>query len=268
MDNLGSAAVPCGLAIADDGSILLAGTANAAVRWVNINSRWRSSPATACSDPSFGEGGTVLDDFDNHDNHATAVALQSDGGILVAGYSDILLPGPGPRFVRRHPRYDLRQRRPGFDHFPEPHQPCRGSPSHCGDSAQQPDPRGRGLQHGRRICRDAIQCRWHARRQFWQVRESLTIAPPSLRPRTSPFSPTAASWPRDFPARAQSAERAGVAGNVPMLARLTAADIAGESLCVESDTTPLPISGDASVAANTPYTLTLGDGTTDLGIGQ
>ena len=39
-------------------------------------------------DSNFGDGGTVLDDFDNHDNHATAVALQSDDGILVAGYSD------------------------------------------------------------------------------------------------------------------------------------------------------------------------------------
>ncbi len=53
-----------------------------------------------------------------------------------------------------------------------------------------------------------------------------------------------------------------------MLVRLTAGDVAGASVRVDSNTTALPVSGDRTAAGDTPYTLTLGDGTTNLGSGS
>ena len=70
------------------GSILLAGTANISGPSSGYEFALAQFTSNGMPDSSFGDGGTVLDDFDNHDNHATAVALQSDDGILVAGYSD------------------------------------------------------------------------------------------------------------------------------------------------------------------------------------
>ena len=70
------------------GSILLAGTANIPGPSSGYEFALAQFTSNGMPDSSFGDGGTVLDDFDNHDNHATAVALQSDDGILVAGYSD------------------------------------------------------------------------------------------------------------------------------------------------------------------------------------
>ena len=69
-------------------SILLCGTANISGPSSGYEFALAQFTSNGLLDTTFGDGGTVLDDFDNHDNHATAVALQSDGGILVAGYSD------------------------------------------------------------------------------------------------------------------------------------------------------------------------------------
>ncbi|MGA2258599.1 MAG: Ig-like domain repeat protein, partial [Thermoguttaceae bacterium] len=58
--------------------------------------------------------------------------------------------------------------------------------------------------------------------------------------------------------------------NSAVLARLAAGDVADAPVnaeAVASGATPLSLSGDSSVAAGTPYTLALGDGSTDLGIG-
>ncbi|MGA2255334.1 MAG: autotransporter-associated beta strand repeat-containing protein [Thermoguttaceae bacterium] len=79
---------PCGMALDGEGNIVLAGTANivdAPGEYEFALARFNSAGVL---DTSFGNGGIVLDDFDNHDNHATAVAIESDGDIVVAGYSD------------------------------------------------------------------------------------------------------------------------------------------------------------------------------------
>ena len=56
--------------------------------------------------------------------------------------------------------------------------------------------------------------------------------------------------------------------SAPLLARLTAGDIGGTEVRVDSASPALPLSGDASVAAGDTYTLTLGDGQTNLGSGS
>ncbi|MFN3603535.1 MAG: delta-60 repeat domain-containing protein [Leptonema sp. (in: bacteria)] len=73
------------IAIQPDGKILVAGVSNvsgsndfAVVRYNSYGSL----------DGSFGSGGKVTTDFGSSDNdQAYAIALQSDGKILVAGYS-------------------------------------------------------------------------------------------------------------------------------------------------------------------------------------
>ena len=49
--------------------------------------------------------------------------------------------------------------------------------------------------------------------------------------------------------------------------RYFAGDVAGAWVRVDSVAQPLPVSGDSTVTADSPYTLTLGDGWTDLGSG-
>ena len=69
---------------------------------------------------------------------------------------------------------------------------------------------------------------------------------------------------------------AGVVGNLPTSAPTAAAvDLyfggeADGAIVRVDDNAPhdLPLSGDATVPANTPYTLTLGDGMADLGSGS
>jgi hypothetical protein len=63
---------------------------------------------------------------------------------------------------------------------------------------------------------------------------------------------------------------AGEAGGDPLLARLYAGDVAGTAVNVisSSPALPLPLSGSSTASAGSSFTLTLGDGTTDLGSGS
>ena len=68
------------VAVQPDGRIVAAGPSNADFAVVRLR-------ADGAPDPSFGTGGTVLTDFGGSDN-AYAAALQPDGGIVAAGFSD------------------------------------------------------------------------------------------------------------------------------------------------------------------------------------
>ena len=75
---------PCGLAIGSDGSIVAActvqtGTSDYAFGVVRL-----ASDGTL--DTSFNQSGEVTDDWGDSCNHATSVAIESDGSILAGGY--------------------------------------------------------------------------------------------------------------------------------------------------------------------------------------
>ena len=68
----------------------------------------------------------------------------------------------------------------------------------------------------------------------------------------------------------QNAYEPGHSGNYPALARLTAGDVAGavvDARSVAAGSPVLSLSGDSTATAGTPYTLTIGDGGSDLGAG-
>ena len=82
------------VALQTDGKIVLAG-----IRWPSPNPSVTSGnfvvirlTADGKLDPDFGNSGRVLIDF-GFDDHATGVAIQDDGRIIVAGYTDF--PGGG-----------------------------------------------------------------------------------------------------------------------------------------------------------------------------
>ena len=92
---------PCGIAVDAAGNVVLAGTALVVPPGHHVPMVGGSSSDYAFAlarftsagvlDTNFGSGGTVVDNFDNdanHDNHATAAALELNGDIIVAGYSD------------------------------------------------------------------------------------------------------------------------------------------------------------------------------------
>ncbi|HVW33108.1 MAG TPA: delta-60 repeat domain-containing protein, partial [Acidimicrobiia bacterium] len=73
-------------AIQPDGKILAAGVSDARGTYDFALARYTSAHAL---DPSFGINGVVLTDFGHSYDWAYALALQPDGGILVAGVSDV-----------------------------------------------------------------------------------------------------------------------------------------------------------------------------------
>ena len=77
---------PAGLALTPDGGIIVAGTANLMDAQSGYEFALAQFASDGTLDPSFGAGdGVSLYDFGNHDNHATSLAVQSDGGIVVGG---------------------------------------------------------------------------------------------------------------------------------------------------------------------------------------
>ena len=72
-------------ALQPDGRILAAGVSNAKGTYDFALARYT---ATQELDPSFGQGGVALTDFDHSYDWAYALALQPDGKILVAGVTD------------------------------------------------------------------------------------------------------------------------------------------------------------------------------------
>jgi uncharacterized delta-60 repeat protein len=72
-------------AIQPDGRILAAGVSDAKGTYDFALARYTSTKAL---DPTFGDGGVVLTDFDNSYDWAYALALLPNGKILVAGVSD------------------------------------------------------------------------------------------------------------------------------------------------------------------------------------
>jgi uncharacterized delta-60 repeat protein len=72
-------------AIQPDGRILAAGVSEAKGTYDFALARYTSTKAL---DPTFGDGGVVLTDFDKSYDWAYAMALQPDGKILLAGVSD------------------------------------------------------------------------------------------------------------------------------------------------------------------------------------
>lgn len=55
----------------------------------NNNGAGDTPPAPGTLDASFGNGGIVITDFDSQIDEANAIAIQSDGKILVAGVAKI-----------------------------------------------------------------------------------------------------------------------------------------------------------------------------------
>ncbi len=194
-------------------------------------------------DSSFGNGGTVLDGSAAEDNHATAVAIQSDGGIIVAGYSDsgwlnlarYLPDGEGTGFFY-------------WDDVFGQSLPAAAVYS----VAVQPD--GKVLVGGA-FSDDGSN-------QFGVARFNAD-----------------GSYDGDFGASSDGIAESGVANstirdmllapdgsiiaagmtgdNVPVLARITAGEIGGASVSVVSTGAALPLSGADAVAAGDTYTLTL-----------
>ena len=75
---------PCGLAIGSDGSIVAACTVQTGASDYAFGVVRLASDGTL--DTSFNESGEVTDDWGDSCNHATSVAIESDGSILVGGY--------------------------------------------------------------------------------------------------------------------------------------------------------------------------------------
>ena len=82
---------PCGMAVDTQGNIVLAGTANVTDGSGVYEFALARFTSGGSPDDSFGSGGKVLENFGDGSNHATCLALQPDGGIVVAGYSDSFL---------------------------------------------------------------------------------------------------------------------------------------------------------------------------------
>src|SRR5207245_943210 len=85
------------LALQSDGKIVVAGFSGAGGRQDFALARYNPDGSL---DPSFGSGGRVLTDFGGYDE-ASALALQSDGKIVVAGFSDVV--GFGFALARYNP---------------------------------------------------------------------------------------------------------------------------------------------------------------------
>ncbi len=86
--DLGSASLDAGrgIAIQPDGKLVVAGSSDAAGNFDFAVVRFNT---TGSLDASFGSGGKVLTDFGAaSDDEAHAVAIQPDGKLVVAGYSD------------------------------------------------------------------------------------------------------------------------------------------------------------------------------------
>ena len=75
---------PCGLAIGNDGSIVAACTVQTGASDYAFGVVRLASDGTL--DTSFNQSGEVTDDWEDSCNHATSVAIESDGSILVGGY--------------------------------------------------------------------------------------------------------------------------------------------------------------------------------------
>ena len=79
---------PCGMAIDGSGNIVVAGTATADGGEQFAVARFAPDGTL---NSSFGAGGVVLDGSGGGNSSATAVAIQSDGGIVVAGSTGMYL---------------------------------------------------------------------------------------------------------------------------------------------------------------------------------
>ncbi len=74
-----------GVAIQADGKIVVAGSSNNGSDFDFALIRYN---ANGTLDPAFGTGGIVLVDIKHGDDHLSALAIQTDGKIVVAGYSN------------------------------------------------------------------------------------------------------------------------------------------------------------------------------------
>ena len=159
---------PCGLAIGSDGSIVAActvqtGTSDYAFGVVRL-----ASDGTL--DTSFNQSGEVTDDWGDSCNHATSVAIESDGSILAGGY-DASVSGDYVDLVRFLPDGSVD---PNFLYGQLAYEPIAGGCLQRGDPAQQHDPCRRGIRgsgrradgfwprptHGQRRGRSEL---WHER---------------------------------------------------------------------------------------------------------
>ena len=75
---------PCGLAIGSDGSIVAACTVQTGANEYAFGVVRLGADGTL--DTSFNQSGEVTDDWGDSCNHATSVAIESDGSIVVGGY--------------------------------------------------------------------------------------------------------------------------------------------------------------------------------------
>jgi uncharacterized delta-60 repeat protein len=88
------------VAVQSDGKIVVAGSANPGTTGYDFALTRYNTDGNL--DPTFGVSGTVLTDFAGGDDHAQAIVIQSDGKIVVGGYS---YEGPATGFDFALARY-------------------------------------------------------------------------------------------------------------------------------------------------------------------
>jgi uncharacterized delta-60 repeat protein len=213
-------------------------------------------------DTTFNGTGEATDDWGDHLNHATSVAIEPDGAIVVAGY-DAGAAGDLVDLVRFLPDGSL------DPNFGARGQIETGQPAGAAYSvAIQPDNMivvggGFAATLGGRM--DFGLARFDNSGAIDAVFGSYGVSAQDLGG-AAPSAVTALALQPDGDILAAGGGLAGAAVD-----RFFAGQDGGAALRVDgvpAGSFALPTSGDAAATANDPYTLTLGDGTTDLGSGD
>ena len=249
------------MAIDAGGNIVLAGTANMSGGGYEF-ALARFTPAGTL-DSTFGTGGTVLYDLGDQTNHATCLAIQADGGILVGGYDD------------NSGDWDL----VGFlgDGSVDTSFGSNGQVALSGVNAQAGVVSSLAVQSNGQILAGGT---FGGSNELGVVRintdgtldSSFGNAGFALDGMANSsvwdlaLQPDGSILAAGF---AGNAYEPGHSGNAPVLARLAAGDVAAVLVNVATASSPvLSLSGDSSATLGTAYTLAIGDGGSDLGSGS
>ncbi len=237
-----------GMTIDSQGNIVLAGTANIAGVTDGYEFALARFTSDGVLDSSFGDGGTVVYDLGDQASHATSVAIQSDGGIIAGGWDG---DGDG--------NWDVVRFLSG------------GSvDTNFGDEGKVELSQGGiissvAVQPNNQIFLGGTSGGYPSVARL-NVDGSLDSTFGSDGIVTDESS---AGWLDDLLVQSNgSILVAGGEGGDPLLARYYAGDVAGTQVNVTSGSPALKVSGSSTAIAGNTYTLSLGDGMTDLGSGS